>query len=175
LDVFSQQEEERSGSLEDFVFINKDNLFVDTVVYDISSQIIPEVGFTDLVSEFTGGGHSLHLKGHGGSTFEITKLEVTAAHTSVRVEEFPDFVVVFGELFVVNVSVIFELVVQNVDGFFLEELSNFGVVVDHFSQVSFLHVRVKGSVSESGIEDTEGEEGQDLETQSEMPELVEED
>lgn len=48
----------------------------------------------------------------------------------------PDFVVVFGELFSIDVSVIFTVVVQDVDGLFVEEFGDFLVFVDHISQIT---------------------------------------
>jgi len=173
--AISNQVKEGSSFLEGFIFVNQNNLFIYTVVDDISSQIIEIVRLTNLVSKFTGSRHSFDLKGHGGTTFEVTKFEVSSAHTSVRVEEVPDSVVVFRELFSVDVFVIFKIVVQDVDGLFIEKLSNFGVVIHHISQISFLHVGVVSSVSKSGVEQTNGENGQNLETESQMPELIEEE
>lgn len=168
-----EQEEEGSDLLQSFLLINKDDLLEFSVVSDISSKIIEVKWLSDLVSELSWGGHGLELKSHNGSGFKISELEVASGHGSVGVEESPDFVVVFGELFSINVGVIFTVVVQDVDGFFVEEFGDFLVFVDHISQIGFLEVRVIGSVSDTDIQQSEGQEGEDLESESDVGNLVE--
>ena len=74
---------------------------------------------------------------HGGTRLDITEGEVTGGHTAVSVEQSPDFVVVFWEFFSIwDTGIIFHIVVEDVDGFFLEQFSDFLVVVHHFSQVT---------------------------------------
>lgn len=125
---------------------------VNTIVQNVGSQVIEIVWLTNLVSESAWSWHGLELQGHGCSAFQISELEETGGHACIRVEEFPGAVVEFWEFDVVDLSIILAVVVDNVDGFFLEELADLWVLVDHISQESFLDIRVKGSVSESGIE-----------------------
>jgi len=134
-------------------------------MHNISSQIIEIEGLTNLISEFAGNRHSLVLEIHGSTAFKITEFKVASGHGSISIEEFPDFVVIFGELFSVNSSVIFAVIVQDVDSFFSKEGSDLGISVDHVSQVSFLEVRVHSSVPNSDIQNEPREGGQNLESE----------
>lgn len=141
---------------------------------NIGSKIVEVEWLSDLVSELAWGGHSLELKSHNSSGFEVSELEVASGHAGVGVEESPGFVVVFGELFSIDGGVIFTVVVQDVDGLLVEEFGDFLVFVDHISQVSFLEVGVVGSVSDTDVQQSQGQEGEDLESESNVGELVEE-
>lgn len=128
-----------------------------------------------MISEFTRNRHGLELKSHGGTRFNITKLEETFSLSSIGVEELPGLVLVFRELFRAKITrKIFKFVVKNVDGFFVEVFSDFRILVDHISQVGFLEVRVKSLISNSGVSKEQGESCHDFETKSEISKLVEE-
>lgn len=71
----------------------------------------------------------------------------------IAVKESPEFVLEFGELLFAWVTLIpFDVVVQNVDSFRFEELSDFSVLVNHISDPHLLDVGVDAFVSESGVE-----------------------
>lgn len=128
-----------------------------------------------MISELTRNRHGLELKSHGGTRFNITELEETFSLGRVGVEELPGLVLVFRELFRIEVTrKIFKFVIKNVDGFFIEVFSDFRVLVEHISQVGFLEVRVKSLISNSGVSKEQGESSHDFETKSEVSELVEE-
>jgi hypothetical protein len=170
---FLNQIKEGSNSFQTFGFIDKDNFLVNSVVQDISSQIVEIEGFTDLISESTGSGHSLELQSGSSSTFNITELEETSGQTGVGVEEFPGSVVIFGELDVVDFSVEFTVIVDDMHGFFGEKLGEFGVLVQHISQIGFLEIGVQSSVSKSGVEQEPRQDTEELETEGNIREHVE--
>jgi hypothetical protein len=170
---FLNQIKEGSNSFQTFGLIDKDNFLVNSVVQDISSQVIEIEGFTDLISESTGSGHSLEFQSGGSSSFNITELEETSSQTGVGVEEFPGRVVIFGELDVVDFSVEFAVVIDDMHGFFGEELGKFGVLVQHISQIGFLEIGVQSSVSKSGVEQEPRQDTEELETEGNVREHVE--
>lgn len=126
-----------------------------------------------MVSESTGSGHSLEFQSSGSSSFNITELEETSGQTGVGVEEFPGRVVIFGELDVVDFSVEFAVVVDDMHGFFGEELGEFGILVQHISQIGFLKIGVQSSVSKSGVEQEPRQDTEELETEGNVREHVE--
>lgn len=120
-----------------------------------------------MISELTRDGHGLDLKSHGGTRFNITELEETFSLSGVGVEELPDLVLVFRELSSIKVTgEVFEIVIKNVDGFFREVLGDFGILVDHISQVGFLEIRVKSLISNSGVGEEQGESSHNFESSS---------
>lgn len=98
---------------------------------------------------------------------------MAGGHAGISVEELPGTVVIFRELNVVNSLVVFTVIVKDVESFFVEILGDFGVFVEHVSKVCFLKIGVQGSVSKSGIEEEPGEDGQKLETESNISKHVE--
>lgn len=81
------EEEEGSLGFQNLVLIKNNNLFVDTVVLDVCSQVVVEERLTNLVSEVTSNGHSFHSQSHSSSTLNVTKLEESSAHASVGIEK----------------------------------------------------------------------------------------
>jgi len=126
-----------------------------------------------LISESPGSGHGLELQSSGGASFDITELEETGGQTSIGVEELPAGVVIFGELDVVDFSVEFAVVVNDMHGFFSEKFGEFGVLVQHISQISFLEIGVQSLISESGVEEEPRQDTEELETEGDVREHVE--
>ena len=94
---------------------------------------------------------------------------------SIVIEKSEEFIFEFGEfLFAGESLVIFNIVVEEMDGFRLEEGSNFGVLMDDITKVDFIDFRVNCFVSNSGPEEHHWEDGQSLEAESQIPELEEE-
>jgi hypothetical protein len=119
-----------------------------------------------LVSESSWCWHSFKLQSHSGTAFEVTELEMSSSHTGISVKESPSTVVIFREFLIIDGLVILAVIVKNVDSLFSEVFTDFRVFVKHISEISFLEIRVKGSVSESGIEQEPWEDGQELEAES---------
>lgn len=116
------------------------------------------------------------MEGRGGTGFEVTELVEASGHVCVVVEEAEELVLELRELLVGGeAGVVFEIVVQEMDGFRLEECAQLGVLVDDISEVHFIDIGVEGAVSESGPEEHPGENGESLEANGEVPELVEEE
>jgi hypothetical protein len=126
-----------------------------------------------LISESTGSGHSLELQGSSGATFNITELEETGSQTSISVEELPGRVVIFGELDVVDIFIEFAVVVDDMHGFFSKEFGEFGVLVQHISQISFLEIGVQSLISESSVEKEPRQDTEECKTKSDVREHVE--
>lgn len=126
-----------------------------------------------MVSKSSWNWHSLELQGHGCSTFQISELEESSGHASIGVEELPGGIVVFREFDVIDFSIVFTVIIDDVNGFFVEQFSDLRVLVDHISQVGFLDIRVKGSVSESGVENEPRKDRDELETEGNVGEHVE--
>ena len=126
-----------------------------------------------MISESTGSGHGLELQSSSGASFNVTELEETGGQTSIGVEELPAGVVIFGELDVVDFSVEFAVIVDNMHGFFGEELGEFGVLVQHISQIGFLEIGVQSSVSKSGVEQEPRQDTEELEAEGNVREHVE--
>ena len=126
-----------------------------------------------MISESTGSGHSLELQSSSSSTFNITELEETSGQTGISVEELPRSVVIFGELDVVDFSIEFAVIIDDMHGFFSEKLGEFGVLVQHISQISFLEIGVQSLISESGVEEEPRQDTEELETESDIREHVE--
>ena len=57
----SNEHQERSVLLEDFVFINDDILFVLSFVRNLSSDVVEEERLSNLISEFSMDGHCFEL------------------------------------------------------------------------------------------------------------------
>jgi hypothetical protein len=94
----------------------------------------------------------------------------------VVVEEPEKFVLKLGEFLLAGeASVVFHVVVQEVDGLGFEESSQLGVLVDYVSQMDFVDVGVVGAVSQPGPEEHPREKRQPLESEGQVPELVEEE
>lgn len=95
---------------------------------------------------------------------------------SIVVEEAEELVLELRELLLTGeASIIFEVVVQEMDSFRLEQCAQLGILVDDISEVDFIQIGVEGTVSESGPEEHPGEDGEPLEAEGEVPELVEEE
>ena len=95
---------------------------------------------------------------------------------SIVVEETEELVLELRELLLTGeASIIFEVVVQEMDSFRLEQCAQLGILVDDISEVDFIQIGVEGTVSESGPEEHPGEDGEPLEAEGEVPELVEEE
>lgn len=95
---------------------------------------------------------------------------------SIVVEEAEELVLELRELLLTGeASIIFEVVVQEIDSFRLEQCAQLGILVDDISEVDFIQIGVEGTVSESGPEEHPGEDGEPLEAEGEVPELVEEE
>jgi len=126
-----------------------------------------------LVSESSGSRHSLEFKGHRGTAFDITEFKVTGGQAGISVEESPRTVVEFRELLVVDSFIKLAVIVQDVDGFFTEMLSEFSVLPKHISKVGFLKIGVKSLVSDSGVPEEPRQDGEELETEGDIREHVE--
>ena len=86
-------------------------------------------------------------------------------------EEFVFELRVFG---LVRISLVpFHIVVQKMDGFRLEELSNFRIIMEDVSEMYFIDFRIDGFVSQSGPEEHPGQDGEAFESEGEVPELIE--
>ena len=95
---------------------------------------------------------------------------------SIVVEESEEFVLELGEfLFAREPLIIFHVIVHQVDGFGFEKLSDFRVVMDNISQMELVEAGVGGLVPNSGPEEHPGQDGEPLEAEGQIPELVEED
>jgi hypothetical protein len=95
---------------------------------------------------------------------------------AVVAEESEELVLELRELLLARIALVpFHVVVKEVDRFGFEEFSDFGVLVDYVAEVHLVDLRVDGFVSESGPEEHPGENGEGLEAEGEIPELVEED
>lgn len=116
------------------------------------------------------------MEGHGGAGFEVAELVEASGHVCVVVEEAEELVLELRELLLAGeATVVFEVVVQQMDGFGLEECAQLGVLVDDISEVHFIDIGVEGAISESGPEEHPGEDGESLEANGQVPELVEEE
>jgi hypothetical protein len=94
----------------------------------------------------------------------------------VVVEESEEFVLEFGEFLLARESsIILEVVVEQMDCLCLEKGADFGVLMDDISEVHFINIGVESSVSDSCPEEHPGQDGQSLESQGQVPELIEEE
>lgn len=170
------QEEEWTESLQDFLLIDQDDFLENAIIVNFSAEIVEIEWLTDLVSELAWNWHGLELKIHGCSTVDIAELEVAFSHAGISVEEAPCSVLVFWEfLGIWEAWDVLAVIVKDVDGLLLEQFGDFLVLVDHVSQVSLLEVGVEGSVSESGVTKEPRHQSEDLETEGDVPALVEEE
>lgn len=113
---------------------------------------------------------------HGGSGLEVPELEEARGEHGVGVEESPQLVPELGELGIIGqASVVLQVVVQHVGGFGLEQLGDFGILVNHIPQESLLDVGVDAAVSEASVEEGEGQDGHELEPEGGVPEHGEEE
>ena len=95
---------------------------------------------------------------------------------SVVVEESEELVLELGEFLLAWESlIVLHIVVHQVDGFGFEKLSDFRVVMNDISQMELVEAGVSGLVPNSGPEEHPGQDGEPLETEGQIPELVEED
>ena len=79
---------------------------------------------------------------------------------SIVVEEAEELVLELRELLLTGeASIIFEVGVQEMDSFRLEQCAQLGILVDDISEVDFIQIGVEGTVSESGPEEHPGEDG----------------
>lgn len=116
------------------------------------------------------------MEGHGGAGLEVSELEEASCHVGVVIEEAEEPVLELGELLLAGqAGVVLQVVVQQVDGFRLEEGAQLRVVVDDVAQVHLVDLGVQGSVTHSRPEQHPGQNGQALEAEGEVPELVEEE
>lgn len=94
----------------------------------------------------------------------------------IAVEKSPELVLELGEFLLTWVTCVpFDVVVQYVNRFWLEQLAQFRILVNEVSEPHFLDVRVDALVSQSGVEHGQWEECQDLEASGQFVELVEEE
>ena len=94
----------------------------------------------------------------------------------VVVEESEELVLELWEFLLAWESlIVLHIVVHQVDGFGFEKLADFRVVMDDISQMELVEAGVGGLVSDSGPEEHPGQDGEALEAEGQIPELVEED
>lgn len=93
----------------------------------------------------------------------------------VIVKEAEEFILELWELLLAGESrIVFHIVVHQVDALGLKKLAQFGVLMDDVSQMDFVDFGVKGLVSDSGPKQHPRQNGEPLEADSEIPELVKE-
>lgn len=79
---------------------------------------------------------------------------------SVVVKESEELVLELGELLLTGEpSVVFHIVVHQVDSLGFEERAELGVLVDDVAQMDFVDLGVEGLVSDSGPEEHPGQDG----------------
>ncbi len=94
----------------------------------------------------------------------------------IAVEKSPELVLELGEFLLAWVTCVpFDVIVEYVNRFWLEKLTQFSILVNEVSQPHFLDVRVDALVSQSGVEHGQWEESQYLEASRQFVELVEEE
>lgn len=94
----------------------------------------------------------------------------------VVVEEPEELVLELREFLLAGeTSVVLEVVVEQVDSFWLEKCSKLRVLVNDVPQVHFVEVGVNSAIANSGPEKHPRQDGKTFESESEVPELVEED
>jgi hypothetical protein len=74
-----------------------------------------------------------YFEEHSGARLDIAEFEMAGSHAGIGVKELPHFVVVFGEFLGVDFGFILTFVVEHMNGFFIEILSDLGNFVDHIS------------------------------------------
>lgn len=95
---------------------------------------------------------------------------------TVIAEKSEEFVLELGEFGLAGVAgVPFHIVIEKVDRLGFEKLTNLFVFMDDISEVDFIDFGVDCFISDSGPEEHPGEDGESLESESEVPELVEEE
>lgn len=102
---------------------------------------------------------------HGCTGLYVTEFEEACCVHAVGLVESPQFVLVFWEFGLVGVSAIeLQVVIEDVDGFMLEQSIDIGIFVDHISKESFLDIWVPRSITHSGVENDSRDNGQEFET-----------
>jgi hypothetical protein len=122
---------------------------------DFSSNIIIVVWLSNLISELTMSGHGFELnqqqnyfKIHGGARLQISEFEKPTAHMSITIEEPPEFVFEFREFCFTRITLIpLNIMIQNVNCFRFEKLTEFFVLVNKISQPHLFDVGVNTFVS----------------------------
>jgi len=122
-------------------------------VSNLSSHIIKIERFTHLIFELARCRHRFKLEGHGGSRLDVPELKETCRHMSITIEKSPQLVLKLWEFFLTRVAlVVLTIVIQHVNGLFVEQLADFGIGVNHFSQVGLLEVGVESLVAQPCVE-----------------------
>lgn len=100
---------------------------------------------------------------------------MTVSHVRIAVEEPPQLVLELWEFLLAWISfIVFEVVVQHVDGLLTEEFAYFGVAVNHFPKIGLLHIGIESLIAQPCVEHNQWQHGECFEAQTEMEELVEE-
>ena len=86
-----------------------------SIVAHFSVHVVGQEGFSKVIL-IVGKWHSLEMKSHGCSTFEVSKFVVSGSGVTVFVEELGYWCSVLGEVCVTAVSFPFLIVIDNVIG-----------------------------------------------------------